>query len=425
MTALIDLSPALALHIVDRMGSTGQPPERGALHVNVGTDALLDVLRDEYLRPMKASGRSSAFKLVQAPFGGGKTQFLHCLRELAWEEGYATAIVGLSPKECPFDRPISIYREVGRRIEMPVHALDEYPAPGLELVLRQIAEERVEQTGAEAFLDWLRTEFAHANVESRTYGRAVRRYLEAVAKDELDAIEILGDFLRGDPVEPAEIAPFRLREQLEDQNAFRWLRSLTQCLSALGQPGVVLMFDEMDRNMSLSVSRRRAIGDNLREMIDYCGQSRLPGVLWCYAVPPEFMDTIVPEYPALAQRLKGASRFGRPSPLQPIIDLDHLPLGATELLDALGRRLIDLFRHAHQIQSDPARQIANMQALARELGERQFESGTRRQFVKAAVSMLDSQLRMGETLLSPLDVRRLAGMSSDDGPGPLAGEVEF
>jgi hypothetical protein len=264
-----------------------------------------------------------------------------------------------------------------------------------------------------------------AGVESRTFGRAVMRYLEAVTRSELDAVEILGDFLRGDPVEAKEIAPFRLREQLEDQNAFRWLRSLVQCLAALSLPGVVLMFDEMDRNMSLSVGRRRAMGDNLREMIDYCGQSRLPGVLWCYAVPPEFMDTIVPEYPALAQRLKGASRFGRPSPLQPIIDLDHLPLGATELLDALGRRLIELFQHAHQVALNPEKQSANMSALAKELGERQFESGTRRQFVKAAVSMLDGQLRMGETRLSPLDVRRLAGAASDDGPGPLAGEVEF
>ena len=35
----------VARHIVQRMGETGQPPERNALAVNVGTDEYLDVLR--------------------------------------------------------------------------------------------------------------------------------------------------------------------------------------------------------------------------------------------------------------------------------------------------------------------------------------------------------------------------------------------
>jgi hypothetical protein len=77
----------LARHILMRLGETGQPPERGALEINVGTDHHLEALRREYLVPMRESGLNSTFKLVQAPFGGGKTQFLHCLREVAWQEG--------------------------------------------------------------------------------------------------------------------------------------------------------------------------------------------------------------------------------------------------------------------------------------------------------------------------------------------------
>ena len=425
MTEHEELTPDLARHVLDRMGSTGQPPERGAQYVNVGTDDLLTVLRDEYLRPMKASGRNSTFKLVQAPFGGGKTQFLHCLRELAWSEGFATSLVGLSPKECPFDRPVAIYREVARRIELPVGALDVEPSTGLDRVLRQIVEQRVEEAGTEAFLDWLRSDFARANIESRAYGRGVRAYLEAVATDNLDDEELLSDYLLGETVRKDELGAHRLRESLVDESAFRWLRSLVQCLAALGLPGVVLMFDEMDRNMSLSVRRRREIGDNLRQMIDYCGQSLLPGVIWCYAVPPEFMDTIVPEYPALAQRLKGAARFSGLSPLQPIIDLDHLPLGSTELLEAIGRRLLELAELAHAYEFEAETQTENLGALARELGERSFESGTRRTFVKAAISLLESQRRDEERVLSTEELRRVAGGGGTDAPELMPGEVEF
>jgi hypothetical protein len=185
------------------------------------------------------------------------------------------------------------------------------------------------------------------------------------------------------------------------------------------------MFDEMDRNMSLSVRRRRAIGDNLRQMIDYCGQSMLPGVVWCYAVPPEFMDTIVPEYPALAQRLKGPMEFSSLSPNQPLIDLDHLPLPTEELLSAIGARLVELTERAYDVTLQRGRQAANLGALARELASRQFESGTRRTFVKAAVSLLEAQRRTGERALDEREVQELAGAHSDAPLEPMSGEVEF
>ena len=419
------LTPALARRILDRLGSTGQPPERGARLLSVATEELLEVLRDEYLRPMKETGQNSTFKLVQAPFGGGKTHFLHCLREMAWAEGFATSLVGLSPRECPFDRPVMIYCDVVRRLELPVDDLEDEPRQGIDVVLRRLAELRIEENGVEAFSRWLKDEFAGANIESRAYGRGVRTFLEAVANDDLDTEELVGDFLRGDSVEARELVALRLRERLDDSNAFRWLRSMVQSLAALGLPGVVLMFDEMDRNMSLSVRRRRDIGDNLRQMIDYCGQSMLPGVVWCYAVPPEFMDTIVPEYLALAQRLKGASRFSGVSPLQPIIDLDRLPLGPTALLEAIGARLLELARRAHGHDFERRTQAANLGALAEELGERQFESGTRRQFVKAAVTLIEAQRRAGERVLSSDEIRSLAGTSTMPGPEPMAGEVEL
>ena len=234
----------------------------------------------------------------------------------------------------------------------------------------------------QTFRTWLETEFARHNIESRSFHRGVRLFLDAVAAAELDNEETLADYLLGEEIPRQELAEFRLRETLGDGCAFRWLRSLVQVLAALGAPGVVLMFDEMDRNMSLSASRRRTMGDHLREMIDFCGQSRLPGVVWCYAVPPEFMDTVVPEYPALAQRLKGAQRFSGVSPLQPVIDLDHLPLGTTELLVAIGERLLEIAALAHDFAFDAQMQQSNLGDLARELGERSFESGTRRTFVK-------------------------------------------
>jgi hypothetical protein len=295
-----------------------------------------------------------------------------------------------------------------------VQDLDTEPSQGLDVVLRQIAALRIEQNGAEAFLRWLKDEPRLSNVESRAFGRAVRGFLEAAGKSDFDTMELLGDYLRGDPVGLAEVSQFHLRERLEDDNAFRWLRSLTQTLSILDCPGLVLMFDEMDRNMSLSVGRRRAIGDNLRQMIDHCGQATLPSLLWVYAVPPEFRTSVVPEYPALEQRLRGSARFGPASPLEPVIDLNALPLAPEELFRRIGKRLLELFQVGRGSTLDAEIQEHNLGLLAESMGRDALEVGTRRTFVKQVVHLLHAQA-LEEKRLERADIDALE--VADDGAG--------
>ena len=110
------VSPSLARAILQRIGEAGQPPEVGIEFLNVGNEGVLGVLEREYIRPIAETGRGSSFKLVQAYFGGGKTHFLTCVRHIGWRHGMASAMVGLSPEECPFDDPLRIYQAVDREI---------------------------------------------------------------------------------------------------------------------------------------------------------------------------------------------------------------------------------------------------------------------------------------------------------------------
>ncbi len=420
------LDPAFLRRILHRMGETGQPPERGALQVNVGTDELLDVLRREYLVPIRESGRNSAFKLVQAPFGGGKSQFLHCLRELAWREGFVTSLVDVSPQECPFDDPVRIYRAVATRLESPPKDLAVESDVGIDAVLRVAIAERRKAHGEAAVRAWLDEEIATARVDSHAVRRAAHLLMCALLDRDHDAEALLASFLRGEDVQPGEVRALGVREALEPSSAFRFLRSLVQVLRAVGVSGVVLLFDEMDRVMSLSVRRRRSIGDVLRQTIDHCGQASLPSVLWIYAVPPEFLTNVVPEYPALEQRLRGASTFSSVNPLAPVIDLDRLPLGPTALLTAIGGKLLDLHLRAHEGTLDEAAQRGNLQDLARELGERQLEVGTRRTFVKAAAQLLATQQREGSRRLAPDEIRGFAAEGTAKADAPvLPGEDLF
>ncbi|MFQ5654617.1 MAG: BREX system ATP-binding domain-containing protein [Planctomycetota bacterium] len=414
----------LAKQMLHRMGETGQPPERGALRVNVGTGETLDLLREEYLLPIREAHLNSTYKLVQAPFGGGKTHFLHCLRETAWREGFVTALVGVSPKECPFDELEGIYQAVARELEAPPQD-DMSPAErGIGEILRAEVARRRKQHGDDEIREWLTTELARAPIENLSFRRAAALFMEAVLREDIERETILEEWLRGERVGRREVHPFGVRDELSERNAFSFLKSLIQLLNVLDAGGLLLLFDEIDRVMSLTVRRRRTIADNIREMIDCCGQSRVPGMVFVYAVPPEFMTNLVPEYPALEQRLRGAPLFSRRSPLSPVIDLDRLPIDAEELLWQIGGKLLELHGESYGDVLEAKTQEGNLRLLAREMAASQLESGVRRTFVRCAVALLLEQQHGQQKLLSEAEIRVLSGRKGGL-PPELDGEEVF
>jgi len=418
------LDPGLAGKILRRMGETGQPPERGALKVNVGTEEFLDVLRNEYLIPIRDARANSTFKLVQAPFGGGKTHFLHCLREMAWKEGFATALVGVSPKECPFDQLAQVYQKVAQTLEAPPPSDEVECDHGIGDVLRAEVRKRQDAFGADEVQDWLEGELGQARVDNHAFRRAVLLFMEAALEGRREREALLESYLRGESVSRKELQPLAIRDVLEERNAFGFLKSLIQVFNVLGMPGVVLLFDEIDRVMSLTVRKKRTIADNMREMIDCCGQSTLPGLVFVYAVPPEFLTNLVPEYPALEQRLKGVQRFSTLSPMNPVIDLDHLPVGSDEILKRIGHRLLEIFQAAHEGTLNADLQKGNVDVLAAVMAESQLESGARRTFVKSAVQLFHAQARGGENKMTVEAARALVEGGREAPPG-FEGEEVF
>src|SRR5688572_28874846 len=102
-----------ASQIVHSLAESGQPPKLGATFVNVGTEPFLRRLRGDYLEmhltAFEGADGGGACKWIEADYGNGKTQFLRCTQEQAWDLNYVTAFVELSQDECPLDRPERVY----------------------------------------------------------------------------------------------------------------------------------------------------------------------------------------------------------------------------------------------------------------------------------------------------------------------------
>ncbi len=409
MTEQLTIDAPTASHILQRLGESGQPPERGVELINVGNQSYLDVLEHEYFGRQLQGGAS--FKLVQGYFGGGKTHFLYCVRDMAWRHGFAVAVVELSPTECPYDDTLKVYATVARRIAMSGQDTGEMPRYGITDLLRDLVDRRVERTEADLKAQgverplvearknvrrWLHRDVARTPCESVSYRKAVVEFALGWLDEDYERVGRLEAWLRGEPVPRGEVRDWGVYEEMSRANGFLMLRSLTQMIKGLGFAGTALLFDEVDRNLSVSAKRSQTIGDNLRQVIDLCGRHQLPNTLFMYAVPPEFMRTVVPDYPALYQRLKTPVPLSVRSPQAVLIDLEQLDLEPQRLLTAIGEKLVPIFEAARGVELDHDLQRQNAALLAQACVNTQFEVNHRRLFVKTFVDFLHAQMVDGE-----------------------------
>ncbi|HJN76224.1 MAG TPA: BREX system ATP-binding domain-containing protein [Myxococcota bacterium] len=412
MSESCPLPRPVAARIIQCVGESGVPPELGADHVQVGFDSILRIIEREYLDPMAATASGSAFKLVQAYFGGGKSLFLRCVRQRGWNRGMCAAIVSLSPTERPFDNNLLVYQGVAEALTWPPPDELMEPTRGVDDTLRAGLDALLVQLGEEGTRRWIDGTLRRHPIDSRSYRAAVVAFLRANLDGDSETEDLVASWLHGERVTRREVSHLGIREEITRVNGFRMLRSLVQVLQALGGRGLVLAFDEMDRNISLPPRRRRAVADNLREMVDHCGAGVLPGVLCLYAVPPEFLRQVVPEYPALQKRLLAPHPMAAASPQSVVIDLEELGPSPKALLAAIGLRLLEVFEVARDVELDRGIQETNLEMLAEEVALTTFEVGHRRDFAKAAVDLLHRQTH-DEHVLSAEELAELTGEGGD------------
>lgn len=392
------LEPRLARRILAQMGENGKPPDVGISHVNVGNESYLHLLDEVYVRDLLCDAEGSSFKLVQGTYGAGKTHFLFCVRDLAWRRGLLAAFVTISPRECPMNKPLGVYRAVAQQLEQSRGGDGADATRGVDDILRRLAEEKRADEGREVALRWVDVTLQRAPLARHSFRDAAARFMRAVIDGNEQSASRLGAWLRGDAVPVGVSKAEGVYEVPSNENGFALLRSLVQAMARLGFEGTVLLLDEAERRMSVDGKRTRAQSetiDHLRELVDLCGRSELPRALVLYAVTPAFVQNVLPEYPALQQRLGAPVQYlSAHNPKAPLIDLEALDLEPARLLGAMGMRLARVASCAYGWAPDQRLLARNLGDLVRVITEEQLEVSHRRLFVKIWIRLLDEQ-RLG------------------------------
>ena len=194
------------------------------------------------------------------------------MRDLAWDAGYVVSRTELSPKECPYDNQLKVYQAIINNLIYHDPDPSIADTQGLEAFLEHhffhtLQTLGIEQATTNMGLDlrvklWLDTILRY-KVESPSYRYAVYFYLQAVAEGNEEKKRLIGAWLRGETVLLRDLREFSITERIDRSVAFKMLRSLSQLVHELGYTGLVLLFDEGDRMVSISSSRTEKIACSL------------------------------------------------------------------------------------------------------------------------------------------------------------------
>ncbi|MCX7785950.1 MAG: ATP-binding protein [candidate division WOR-3 bacterium] len=381
-----------ALLIINKLGSSGTPPEFGVETFTVGLDKYLNVIEQEYLKGILKEYHLSSFKLVIGNYGGGKTHFLYSVRNLAFRNGYVVVYVPLNPTECPFDKLELVYKQIVTNLQIPSSDNDPLKPPitGIEAFIENwynSVKAKIEHL--DAITDYLNI---LKGVESISFLNAIKGAFFNIATNDIDAFQSVIQYLKGEDIGKDIRAQYRISERIDKSTAFRMIRSLIQWLHLIGYNGVIFLFDEAERGISMSSSkdRRRAL-DNLRQIIDECGNSRLPGAMFFYAIPDENMllEGSGGVYEALKQRLR--SIFSMVNPLGVKINLEELDLTPETFLMSLGEKLMKIYQTAYPLKLDAEKSTALITNLAHEAVKVfAYDISYRRLFVVSMIEVLQT-----------------------------------
>ncbi|MBK1644812.1 hypothetical protein CKO25_09150 [Thiocapsa imhoffii] len=368
---------------------------------SVGVEAWLDRLAQTYLRQL--CRKNAHFKVVIAPYGGGKTHFLMSLGTRALDEGFAAAYIACGPG-ASLDQPLDLYRQFVRQLRLP----GEETAPGIRSLIREVVRFKRQQMQEHqvpnqeaAFDQWLR----HVRDEphpDNAFGRVMVEALKAAWNPELD---VVGDaairWLQGDleTLTRDERQILRLGQIAANARADfgrNLLLSLVRFTREAGVHGVVLLFDEVETLFTARGKSLLRVLSAMRVLVDL--PTGVPGGVPLFGVFSAVPDVLneLSRYPALQQRLAvvGAS-FDEGNDFAAQLLLERLDR-QDHLLGAIGIRLIEVGEQALGIRFDQELQQANALRLADVAAERNLEVDARRLFVKTWVNLLNLQRNEGE-----------------------------
>jgi hypothetical protein len=368
---------------------------------SVGLDGWLDRLVNSQLRDY--ARENTHFKLVVAPYGGGKTHFLLALGARAVTENWAVCYLQCKAHVTVGDW-FGLYEQIAKAIQLPgVERTGVRPI--VQRALDRMRERAEKAAGAfpDAALDEMIAALREDNWPHSSFGRVIATAMDYLRDPDANPEEgeAAMDWLNGNIAKETFQVLRRLRLQPltaagRQRHGQELFYSMAKFVPKAGVHGLVLLLDEMEVTFNARGKALEKILVSMRTMLDAPDgrMERIPLFGVFAAVPDVWSEVISKRYEALKQRFQVFDPFHRGNDDAAQIDLAELGK-QRDILRAIGEKLLELGIRVHGWNLDAEQQRRNLEKLASVTADQLLEVNARRLFVKAWCSLLGEQGRNG------------------------------
>ncbi|NMC99811.1 MAG: DUF2791 family P-loop domain-containing protein [Bacteroidales bacterium] len=389
-----NLNMVTARKIIEKIGATGTPPEWGFQYFTSGIDKYLNIMEDEYFSTFIKDG-GSTFKLITGMYGGGKTHFLYCLRAIAWKYKFVVSYVQLSPSESPFHQLDKVYKSVAENLTPPLppgELLSGY-SKGIVNLLKLWHNERYSDNKSKNIPDEKVNEILLEelkqidSIENISFLKAIKSAFLALMQDKDDDFQNICQWLTCEQYDRRLHGKYGILQKIEKSSAFMIIRSLVQWIRQIGYSGMIILLDEAERVPSLSSKQQELHLNNLREVIDACGNVSFQNVMIYYAVPDRsFLDGKTQIYEALKQRLHTVFDYFNPSGVTIDLEDKNIIPDPIDFLTDIGQKLIKIYETAYSYSFNDNKVNEAISSIAKASYEKRHgDTGYKRLFVQQLI----------------------------------------
>jgi len=356
----VRLDARLSHVIIDAL-RLGTAPIRGAVLLAVGRETVLEGVRRELEH---VSAGNSVLRVLNGEYGMGKTLTLRVLQDYAFQRGFATSFVTLTPRECPLYDLRAVYEHIVKSVRVE----ECRDRPALELILENWAEKVKSDVRDRGRAPWSFWKL------SLPFKEALTVYFDATSRNNFVLAEKALSWIHGDVKTLRDARQLGVSGAITSSNALEILGDLTRMIRELGLCGLVILLDEAETIPSIcGMARRMEAYQNLNKLANGAGST--PYSYFVYATTPPFFDF-------LADCGLGKTVIAR----QRITTLENL--SRAEFVD-LALVIRDLYLQAYGWKGDERTRDARMRALVFTCLDRLKDRVTPRLIVRILVKSLD------------------------------------
>jgi len=249
---------------------------------------------------------SGIVKFIAGEYGSGKSLMLGLVKQLALQNNFIVSSLQI-------DNSIK-FNDLGSLYYHMMHNLSIKSIDKSETSFQDIFDRWIEYLQSLNDKERAATEIniviKSLNDFNSSFARAFLVYIKSRINNDIELSNCVASWIKGEQNIPAALkAKFEIKGSINKENSMDFFKAFVKLIKLLGYKGLVILVDEIELLMNVRADIRKNCYENLRYLIDSCGNEDLSGCMFCFAGTLDFFENTekgIKTYPALDQRLGNA-----------------------------------------------------------------------------------------------------------------------